>query len=86
MIKTHSTSKTSICLGNQYLYDVRNENGVLRKGMSETIEKHKTELAAEAEKYNGHVLNFLKSNHLKGLQYADKDRSLDINMRLRNGF
>ena len=62
--------------------DMRKEYAELNKKMADTLDGHKKEVSAVREESNMHVLNFLKSNHLKGLQYADKERSLDVNMDL----
>lgn len=52
-------------------------NEVNRK-MAETLDAHKAEKSSIEEKYNNQVLTFLKGNHLKGLNYADKDRPIDV--------
>jgi len=62
--------------------DLRKEYADLNKKMADTLENHKTELSSVREESNNHVLNFLKSNQLKGLPYADKERPLDYQMRL----
>jgi len=62
--------------------DLRKDKIELDSKLADTIEKSKSEKAAVEEMYSGQVLNFLKSNHLKSLQYADKERSLDVNMKL----
>ena len=52
----------------------------LNKKYADTLDSHKTELSAVREESNGHVVNYMKSEYLKGLPYADTKRDLDINM------
>jgi len=54
----------------------------LNKKTADIIEKGKADASALEEKYNNQVLAFLQSNQLRGLQYADKERPIEVVMKL----
>lgn len=58
--------------------ELKKKYNEVNQKMAETLEAHKTEKGAIEEKYNNQVLTFLKGNHLKGLQYADRERPVDV--------
>jgi len=62
--------------------DLRKDKIELDGKIAAMEEQHTAAIAAVKAESSNHVLSFLKSNHLKGFQYADKERSLDLNMKL----
>ena len=50
----------------------------LRRQLATVTEQKNTEVAAAKEESNTHVLNFLKSSHLRGLDFANKELSAEI--------
>jgi len=50
----------------------------LRRQLATVTEQKSTEVAAERERADSHVLNFLKLYHLRGLDFANKELPADI--------